>query len=122
MGQMHVHGSNAWANGRLPSVENEDEDVSVDREHEHVQDLENQTKNVKAYHYPLRLDAEDCAYYIRTGMCKFGSNCKFNHPIRRKIQVIIWVFRIPSQNDLLSYMELKVLFEKEKLSQTLLRS
>ncbi|KAJ0436339.1 putative transcription factor C3H family [Helianthus annuus] len=66
----------------------EDEDASVD---ERVQDLENQTKNVKAaaaYHYPLRLDAEDCAYYIRTGMCKFGSNCKFNHPIRRKIQPI----------------------------------
>ncbi|KAJ0535415.1 hypothetical protein HanRHA438_Chr09g0411351 [Helianthus annuus] len=33
-----------------------------------------------------------------------------------------WVFGIPSQNDLLSYMELKVLFEKEKLSQTILRS
>ncbi|KAL9991689.1 putative transcription factor C3H family [Helianthus debilis subsp. tardiflorus] len=64
----------------------EDEDA---REDERVQDLENQTKNVKAaYHYPLRLDAEDCAYYIRTGMCKFGSNCKFNHPLRRKNQPI----------------------------------
>lgn len=41
----------------------------------------------RKYHYPLRTDAEDCSYYMKTGMCKFGSNCKFNHPLRRKNQV-----------------------------------
>ncbi|KAM7480113.1 hypothetical protein LguiA_028326 [Lonicera macranthoides] len=41
----------------------------------------------RKYHYPLRTDAEDCLYYMKTGMCKFGSNCKFNHPLRRKNQV-----------------------------------
>ncbi|KAK9054564.1 hypothetical protein SSX86_025643 [Deinandra increscens subsp. villosa] len=98
-------------------VEIEDGDVSSeirdcennnggnDREDEQVEDLESESENVggdgwlegsvsapddgksKAFHYPLRLDAEDCSYYIRTGVCKFGSNCKFNHPIRRKNQV-----------------------------------
>lgn len=34
--------------------------------------------------YPVRPEAEDCSYYIKTGTCKFGSNCKFNHPVRRK--------------------------------------
>ncbi|XP_070667993.1 zinc finger CCCH domain-containing protein 43-like isoform X2 [Malus domestica] len=28
--------------------------------------------------YPLRLG--DCWNYLRTGICKFGSNCKYNHP------------------------------------------
>ncbi|XP_031405027.1 zinc finger CCCH domain-containing protein 67-like isoform X1 [Punica granatum] len=38
--------------------------------------------------FPVRPDAEDCAFYMKTGTCKFGSNCKFNHPIRRKPQVV----------------------------------
>ncbi|XP_057983092.1 zinc finger CCCH domain-containing protein 65-like isoform X2 [Malania oleifera] len=33
--------------------------------------------------YPLRPYAEDCPYYLRTGTCKFGLNCRFNHPVRR---------------------------------------
>ncbi|TKY55294.1 Zinc finger CCCH domain-containing protein 43 [Spatholobus suberectus] len=40
------------------------------------------------HHYPLRPEAEDCAFYMKTGNCKFGFNCKFNHPIRRKSQVV----------------------------------
>ncbi|PSR89495.1 Zinc finger CCCH domain-containing protein [Actinidia chinensis var. chinensis] len=38
------------------------------------------------YSYPVRPDAEDCSFYMRTGTCKFGSNCKFNHPPRKKNQ------------------------------------
>ncbi|KAI3761402.1 hypothetical protein L1987_51817 [Smallanthus sonchifolius] len=88
----------------------EDEDVSSeigdenDKESEYVENLEIERDDVggdgweegsvavpdggklKAYHYPLRLHAGDCSLYIRTGMCKFGSNCRFNHPIRRKNQ------------------------------------
>lgn len=37
--------------------------------------------------YPVRPGAEDCLHYVRTGACKFGPNCKFNHPFRRKYQV-----------------------------------
>ncbi|KAH9622592.1 hypothetical protein KSS87_004970 [Heliosperma pusillum] len=32
--------------------------------------------------YPLRPHAADCSYYIKTGSCKFGQNCRFNHPSR----------------------------------------
>jgi hypothetical protein len=41
------------------------------------------------YQYPVRPEAEDCAFYLKTGTCKFASNCKFNHPVRRKNQVIV---------------------------------
>ncbi|XP_047311446.1 zinc finger CCCH domain-containing protein 67-like [Impatiens glandulifera] len=41
------------------------------------------SKHVK-YNRPTcpvsRLDAEDCPHFMRTGTCKFGSFCKFNHP------------------------------------------
>ncbi|XP_060204496.1 zinc finger CCCH domain-containing protein 67 isoform X6 [Lycium barbarum] len=40
----------------------------------------------RKFNYPLRPDALDCPYYLKTGMCKFGSNCKFNHPSKRKVQ------------------------------------
>jgi len=46
------------------------------------------------HQFPLRPEAEDCSFYMKTGNCKFGFNCKFNHPIRRKNQnqVICLVF------------------------------
>ncbi|KAL9267093.1 Zinc finger CCCH domain-containing protein [Drosera capensis] len=34
--------------------------------------------------YPVREGVEDCAFYMRTGTCKFGMACRFNHPIRAK--------------------------------------
>ncbi|KAK9734059.1 hypothetical protein RND81_04G111800 [Saponaria officinalis] len=34
----------------------------------------------KKIRFPVRQNAEDCAYYMRTGLCKFGVYCKFNHP------------------------------------------
>ncbi|XP_062168961.1 zinc finger CCCH domain-containing protein 67 [Alnus glutinosa] len=40
------------------------------------------------YQYPVRPEAEDCAFYLKTGTCKFASNCKFNHPVRRKNQAV----------------------------------
>ncbi|KAK7264605.1 hypothetical protein RJT34_32214 [Clitoria ternatea] len=30
--------------------------------------------------YPLRPDEADCIYYLRTGVCGYGSRCRFNHP------------------------------------------
>lgn len=30
--------------------------------------------------YPDRPGEPDCIYYLRTGMCGYGSNCRFNHP------------------------------------------
>ncbi|KAJ6845721.1 zinc finger CCCH domain-containing protein ZFN-like isoform X1 [Iris pallida] len=37
--------------------------------------------------YPERPGEADCAYYIRTGLCRFGVTCKFNHPPNRKLAV-----------------------------------
>ncbi|KAK6920587.1 Zinc finger, CCCH-type [Dillenia turbinata] len=54
--------------------ENGEENVGEDRE------------KIGKFNYPLRPHAEDCSYYLRTGTCKFGLNCKFNHPIRKRIQ------------------------------------
>jgi len=30
--------------------------------------------------YPDRPGEPDCVYYLRTGMCGYGSNCRYNHP------------------------------------------
>ncbi|CAH8313506.1 unnamed protein product [Eruca vesicaria subsp. sativa] len=30
--------------------------------------------------YPERPDEPDCVYYLRTGVCGYGSRCRFNHP------------------------------------------
>ncbi|CAK9180455.1 unnamed protein product [Ilex paraguariensis] len=43
--------------------------------------------DISTFHYPLRPYAEDCPHYLRTGRCKFGPACKFNHPVKTTIQV-----------------------------------
>lgn len=35
--------------------------------------------------YPERSGEPDCPYYMRTGLCGFGANCKFNHPPSRRL-------------------------------------
>lgn len=47
----------------------------------------NPVTNKYQYQYPVRPEAEDCSFYLKTGTCKFGANCRFNHPVRRKSQV-----------------------------------
>ncbi|BBN69834.1 Zinc finger C-x8-C-x5-C-x3-H type family protein [Prunus dulcis] len=34
----------------------------------------------RSLHYPVGHGARDCLCYLETGTCKFGPNCKFNHP------------------------------------------
>ena len=34
---------------------------------------------------PIRPGVQDCAYFIRTGTCKFGNTCKWNHPAERQL-------------------------------------
>ncbi|XWS51350.1 hypothetical protein CRYUN_Cryun12cG0169600 [Craigia yunnanensis] len=67
------------------------DDAGDQEEDENDNDIdgENVTKNEgRRSHYPVRPGAEDCAYYMKTGLCKFGSNCKFNHPVRRTNQAV----------------------------------
>ncbi|KAA8538936.1 hypothetical protein F0562_025628 [Nyssa sinensis] len=37
--------------------------------------------------YPVREGEPDCSYYIRTGLCRFGVTCRFNHPPNRKLAI-----------------------------------
>ncbi|XP_059665584.1 zinc finger CCCH domain-containing protein ZFN-like isoform X2 [Cornus florida] len=37
--------------------------------------------------YPVRGGEPDCSYYIRTGVCRFGATCRFNHPPNRKLAI-----------------------------------
>ncbi|TYI31239.1 hypothetical protein E1A91_A05G422800v1 [Gossypium mustelinum] len=37
--------------------------------------------------YPERPGEPDCSYYIRTGLCRFGATCCFNHPPNRKLAI-----------------------------------
>ena len=33
-----------------------------------------------AYDHPVRPTMPECTFYMKTGQCKFGPSCKFNHP------------------------------------------
>lgn len=35
--------------------------------------------------YPEREGEPDCSFYLRTGLCRFGSTCRFNHPPNRSL-------------------------------------
>lgn len=83
------------SNGRETENENENENES-ERQSEQSDGGENQSEDGgdaekkaeesrRRYQYPVRPEAEDCSYYLKTGSCKFGSNCKFNHPVKRKV-------------------------------------
>eukprot|EP00256_Glycine_max_P052389 XP_014618719.1 zinc finger CCCH domain-containing protein ZFN-like isoform X2 [Glycine max] len=37
--------------------------------------------------YPERPGEPDCSYYMRTGLCRFGATCRFNHPPNRKLAI-----------------------------------
>lgn len=42
----------------------------------------------RRHFYPLRPEAENCLFYVENGWCKFGRNCRYNHPFnRRSLQV-----------------------------------
>ncbi|KAG5225930.1 zinc finger CCCH domain-containing protein [Salix suchowensis] len=47
-------------------------------------DNNNERSNDNVHQYLVRLEAKDRAFCVKIETCKFGANCKFNHPIRRK--------------------------------------
>ncbi|XP_073222955.1 zinc finger CCCH domain-containing protein ZFN-like isoform X2 [Cicer arietinum] len=38
--------------------------------------------------YPHRPGEPDCSYYIRTGLCRFGATCRFNHPPNANLAIV----------------------------------
>ncbi|KAF9661374.1 hypothetical protein SADUNF_Sadunf19G0062200 [Salix dunnii] len=45
------------------------------------------SETMEAGPYPERPGEPDCSYYIRTGLCRFGPTCRFNHPPNRKLAI-----------------------------------
>ncbi|KAH7289724.1 hypothetical protein KP509_30G016300 [Ceratopteris richardii] len=45
-----------------------------------IPDWKEVSTTTKTQSLPVREGEPDCAFYIKTGICKFGSKCKFNHP------------------------------------------
>lgn len=41
-----------------------------------------------SYPYPNRPGEPDCGFYMRTGTCGYGANCRFNHPAKLAAEVI----------------------------------
>ena len=39
--------------------------------------------------YPERPDEADCSYYLRTGICGYGSRCRYNHPRDRSAVIFL---------------------------------
>lgn len=63
--------------------------------------------------YPERPGEPDCSYYIRTGLCRFGSTCRFNHPRDRElVRYVFFVF-------LSVILEFRDLFGLNKMSKLL---
>lgn len=34
-----------------------------------------------SFNYPDRPGEPNCMYYMRNGLCGYGSKCRFNHPV-----------------------------------------
>ncbi|XVF57895.1 hypothetical protein PTKIN_Ptkin07bG0019400 [Pterospermum kingtungense] len=43
-------------------------------------------QNGENYQYPSKPPYVDCSFFLKTGKCKFGFNCKFNHPVGKGLQ------------------------------------
>ncbi|KAL1203976.1 Zinc finger CCCH domain-containing protein 67 [Cardamine amara subsp. amara] len=70
----------------VPISVSEETDSRIHKEEEEGSERES-TIEKRMMVYPVRPDAEDCSFYMRTGNCKYGSSCKFNHPVARKLQI-----------------------------------
>lgn len=68
--------------------EEEEKESALKEEEEKDFDLKEEKKD-GWFHYPVRSQEprSDCLFYLRTGTCQFGLNCKFNHPPREKGKV-----------------------------------
>ncbi|XP_047342325.1 zinc finger CCCH domain-containing protein 67-like [Impatiens glandulifera] len=85
-GSEHRGDDDSDVNLTVQPDENDNPEEGVNREEEVVSLLASNSGKYRRPTFPVRLDAEDCAFYIRNGTCKFGSSCKFNHPPWRKNQ------------------------------------
>lgn len=64
---------------------------SPDHIDEAIRRLNIQSNDNQEEVYPERPGEPDCIYYLRTGLCGYGSNCRFNHPVYTG-QVIMFIY------------------------------
>lgn len=64
----------------------EEEVENVERNNKEVDEITRNQMIRRRFRYPERPGVRDCSYYLRTGRCRFGMSCKFNHPVPREIQ------------------------------------
>ncbi|KAL9339544.1 hypothetical protein Peur_068559 [Populus x canadensis] len=87
-----------WEGGDFKSEENDQKSENfhendsrekvgdgLDKKNERSNGNVNNDKRL-SHQYHVRPEAKDRASYMNIGTYKFGANCKFNHPIRRKNQ------------------------------------
>ncbi|OAY30751.1 zinc finger CCCH domain-containing protein 43 isoform X2 [Manihot esculenta] len=68
----------------LNKYDKEDDGNDDEKYDDEVEKRDERSNGNRRHHYPVRPEAEDCSYYMKTGTCKFGSNCKFNHPATKE--------------------------------------
>ena len=56
--------------------------------------------------FPQRPGAQVCDFYVKTGHCKFGDQCRFDHPLRC---VFIWAITFLLYQDNCSGLQSTVL-------------
>ncbi|KAM3326309.1 zinc finger CCCH domain-containing protein 32 [Capsicum chacoense] len=74
---MELYGRSTGSNGS--QSDHQSEWVAVEPETGSMQKLGLFGREI----YPERPGVPDCSYYMRTGSCGYGANCRFNHPSDR---------------------------------------
>ncbi|KAG6511971.1 hypothetical protein ZIOFF_030060 [Zingiber officinale] len=51
-----------------------------------------ETESMESGSYPERPGEPDCTYYLRTGLCRYGMTCRYNHPHNRQMLLAVAIF------------------------------
>ncbi|KAL8144702.1 hypothetical protein AgCh_003045 [Apium graveolens] len=75
--------------------------LSCNNVHEAVRSLKIQSTDNKdgdgVFSYPNRPGEPDCGFYMRTGTCGYGANCRFNHPAKFAAEIGQFGGRLPQR-------------------------
>ncbi|XP_029122312.1 zinc finger CCCH domain-containing protein ZFN-like isoform X2 [Elaeis guineensis] len=81
---MEYEGTGVQMHGVRPPAAMTEGSSSLDEEAMWQMNLRG-SESMESGPYPERPGEADCGYYIRTGLCRFGMTCKFNHPPNRRL-------------------------------------
>ncbi|XP_058210591.1 zinc finger CCCH domain-containing protein 58-like isoform X1 [Rhododendron vialii] len=69
------------SNGVLSKSSSRSVEEAVQRLKIQTTDDEDSGVVANSFHYPDRPGEPNCMYYMRNGLCGYGSKCRFNHPV-----------------------------------------